>query len=163
MFRTEFNATFDCDTWDEKDITALEGSTLRISRTRTERTFHGALEGKAVAEYLFAYHPIPGYTPPTTQDNDDSAKDPHKVSGQMCTYNGVMYFKGKAEGYESGGDGELVFTCTGTWGKGGEMKAVGEWIVVQGSGKGSLASVTSGSGGYVSSGKTDQPCWFKLQ
>jgi hypothetical protein len=102
--------------------------------------------------------------PPTKKDGDDGAKDPHQgLAGQMCTYNGVMYFKGKAEGYESGGDGELVFTCTGTWGKGGEMKAIGDWTVIEGSGKGGLANVKGGSGGYVSAGKTDQPCWFKLQ
>lgn len=82
----------------------------------------------------------------------------------MCTQNGVMYFKGKAQGYETdGGDGEIAFTCEGTWGKGGVMQAVGDWAVVQGSGKGSLANVTGGAGGYVSTGKTNQPCWFKLE
>ena len=64
-----------------------------------------------------------------------------------------MYFKGKAQGYETGGDGEIVFTSVGMWGKGGEMQAVNDWNVVQGSGRGRLAGVTRGPGRYVSTGR----------
>ncbi|CAG8621653.1 1077_t:CDS:2 [Acaulospora colombiana] len=53
----EIEASFDCDTWDEKDVPKLEGQTLRITRTRTERTFKGGMKGKGVAEYTFIYHP----------------------------------------------------------------------------------------------------------
>ena len=70
-----------------------------------------------------------------------------------------MYFKGTAEGYD--GEGELAFTCTGTWGKGGDMAAVADWVAIPGSGKGSLAGVKEGSGGYRSTGKLS-PCWVKL-
>ncbi|KIM21878.1 hypothetical protein M408DRAFT_29192 [Serendipita vermifera MAFF 305830] len=162
MASPNFNAKFDCDTWDEKDITPLEGSTTKITRTRTERTFTGALDGKSVTEYTFVYHAVPNAAAPAAKAGGDAdAKEAHEGKpGQMVTYNGLMYFKGKAEGYDS--EGELVFTCTGTWGKGGEMKAIGDWVVIPGSGTGGLAGVKEGSGGYVSTGKTDQPCWVNL-
>jgi hypothetical protein len=51
---------FSGDTWTEKDASKLDGQTLRITRTRTERTFKGGMSGKGYAEYTFIYHPSKG-------------------------------------------------------------------------------------------------------
>lgn len=160
---TKIEASFDCDTWDEKDVPKLEGQTLRITRTRTERTFKGGMKGKGVAEYTFIYHPT------KEEAKSDSGAS---AAGMLVTYNGLMYFKGTIDvpvearstaTFE--GEGEIVFTCDGTFGKDGAYKAIGEWKVIPGSGTGAFADIKEGvivGAGYESSGKHDCPCWLTL-
>jgi hypothetical protein len=103
----EIDATFDCASWDEKDVPKLEGQTLRITRTRTERTFKGGMKGKGVAEYTFIYHPTKGEvkagTPSIfpigghvilTRDDLFMIETGAHGEGMYVTYNGLMYFKG---------------------------------------------------------------------
>jgi hypothetical protein len=64
------------------------------------------------------------------------------------------------------GEGELTFTCEGTWGKDGLAKAVGEWKVLPGTGTGAFAELKEGliaGGGYESRDKShDCDCWLTL-
>ncbi|KAG8797238.1 hypothetical protein FRC17_007805 [Serendipita sp. 399] len=184
----KIEATFDSDNWVEsnvdpipapsaadapaaaKDETAKDqpkpklssyDSVLKITRVRTERTFKGGMQGKGIVEYTMVYHRLPSVT----------SSDTESTPGSMCTYNGIMYFKGTIDSLSNANagdakDGELVFTITGTWGKDGVMAAVGEWTAIKGSETGvfkGLDDVKLISGGYNSKTHNDTPCWLVIE
>lgn len=114
------------------------------------------MNGKGVTEYNFVYHA------PAGEENKPAPKeaaeqDPHKNS-LMCTYNGVMVYKGTIEGID--GEGEIVFEINGTWGKDGVKKAVGDWKTIPESGVGAFKNLKA-SGGYNGAAK-EMPCWIQL-
>lgn len=152
----EIEASFNSDTWDEKDVALTTDAKFRITRTRTERTFTGGMNGKGVTEYTFVYHPKE--TSGDAGEEGEAKPDPHSNASGMVTYNGLMHFKGSVEGIE--GEGEVAFEVEGTWAKDGVMSALGKWKTIPGTGTGGLKGL-SATGGYESTGKVT-PCWIEI-
>lgn len=157
------DATFDdTGSWKESDVVpsgtapAPEGEkqklscldpVLRITTVNTERTFKGGMQGSALALYTMVYH-----------------NDPSKSSEMpMASYTGIMFFKGTVQGSK---EGEATFTSSGTWGKDGQMRAVGEWTLVPGTLTGGLVDALGDKGvvkgGYSTAGHTDCQCWLEI-
>jgi hypothetical protein len=142
--RPDLKATFDTVNWEETPI-KVEGSTIKLTRVRTERTFKGDVAGSAVTEYTFSYHP---------KDPAQQAPDAHGHG--TVSYNGIMYFKGTIDGSEPG---EVVFLI-----KDGLYDGVakGELVVDERSAIGGLKGI-SGKAGYESKGCEGCPAWFEIE
>ncbi|KAG8779159.1 hypothetical protein FRC20_003757 [Serendipita sp. 405] len=143
---------------DAKDKPKLSSydAEMKVTHVRTERTFKGGIQGRGLVEYNLVYHRMPTGT--------DAGKADAPVMNSMCTYNGVMYFKGTIDSLSTT-EGELIFTITGTWGKDGNMAAVGEWEMIKGTQTGGFKGIDVKllSGGYDSKGKKDTPCWMVIE
>jgi len=70
----QFGMTHTLDTDNrEKDISSpVAGSALRVTRTRTDRTFKGGMNGPAINEYVFVYTPLQGNAKEATANESDA-------------------------------------------------------------------------------------------
>lgn len=132
-----------------------------MTRTHATHTFAGGMNGTGVPECTFVYHALPGgenkRVPKESTENKDPQDDPLKCI-LMCTYNGLMYYKGTIDGID--GEGEVVFKINGTWGKDGVKKTSASWKSIPESGVGAFKDLKA-SGGYEGAAHT-MPCWIQL-
>ena len=81
----------------------------------------------------------------------------------MASYTGLMFFTGSISESKQG---EATFTASGTWGKDGEMRAVGEWTLVPGTLTGGLVDALGSKGtvkgGYSAATHADCQCWLEI-
>ncbi|KAL8290180.1 hypothetical protein RQP46_003119 [Phenoliferia psychrophenolica] len=164
MTTVRFETSFDTLSWDESPISTTLTSAVsteissqtKITRVRTERTFHLPADtpsptnfflGAGVAEYTMVYaHEAPGAA------GHDASAD----------YGGILYLNGAFthDGTETTGSVVLA-VLRGRF----EGVAKAEWKVVGGSLRGDVASkyAAKGDGGYVSVGMEDSVAWFELE
>lgn len=111
------------------------------------------MNGPAINEYVFVYHP------PNEAVTAGGAEDKASDAPRVVIFNGYMNFKGTIEGVD--GEGEIVFDVNGTFGKDGVKKVVADWKTLPETGTGSFKGLKA-HGGYEGAAK-NMTCWLQLE